>query len=107
MPEINKVGGFQTKPSGPKQINNRDLEKQIEDLANKMESNFTDLMVKEMRKSIQKESQNGAESFYEGMLDKEYSEKLAAEIDLGVRDQLKRQMGLSTNKELKKGVRYE
>jgi len=106
MSEISKINGYS--PG----IKSENLEKQVEDLANKMESNFTDLMVKEMRKSIPREELNGAQSFYEGLIDREYSEKLAAEIDLGIRDQLREQMGMKkngTNRNMisKKGVNYE
>ena len=62
-----------------------------------MESNFTDLMVKEMRKTIPREEVSGAQSFYEGLMDREYADKLAAQIDLGILDQLKTKMGLSNN----------
>ncbi|MDH4467732.1 MAG: rod-binding protein [Bacteriovoracaceae bacterium] len=100
MPEVGKVNSnFPASQIAKKtQVKERDTtEEKIESLANQMESNFTDLMVKEMRKTIPREEVSGAQSFYEGLMDREYADKLAAQIDLGILDQLKTKMGL-TNK---------
>jgi Rod binding domain-containing protein len=102
MADIGKVNSVNN--VRPKFPSNAITEEKLETIANQMESNFTDLMVKEMRKTIPREEVSGAQSFYEGLMDREYADKLAAHIDLGILDQIKSNMGMSKSRPAQKMI---
>ncbi len=66
---------------------NKELEKKkLKEVSEQLESIFTDMMFKEMRKNLNKHRlipQNSAEKIFDEMLYKEYSLKLARSNQLG------------------------
>ncbi len=73
---------------------NQKILKQYEDVAEGMEANFTNFMLGEMRKSVNKESPDSASTeYYNSLLDDERSKMMAASKNgLGVKGMILDQM---------------
>jgi Rod binding domain-containing protein len=72
--------------------------KQLKDVANGMEEQFASLLIQEMKKSIDKtEDGSTAMKIYESMLDQEYARILADQGQLGLSDVIVKQLAPKMN----------
>jgi len=82
-----------TLPIQNKRVLSRE-EEQLEEIAKGMEENFSNMLVKEMRKSIDEaEEQSSAMDVYQSYLDQEYSRIMAEQEKLGVGEIIKNNLG--------------
>lgn len=70
----------------------RELMNKLKDAAQGMEEQFASLLIKEMKKSVEKnEDSSTAMNLYESMLDQEYSRIMAEQGKLGISDAIIKQ----------------
>lgn len=80
----------------------------LQEVAQGMEEQFANLLIQEMRKSIDKtEEGSSAMKIYESMLDQEYSRILAEQGQLGLSDVIVKQLAPKMNIELPKEQRQK
>lgn len=78
--------------------NNKQLLKQLNEVANGMEEQFAGMLISEMRKSIDKnEDGSTAMKIYESMLDQEYARILAEQGQLGLSEVIVKQLAPKMN----------
>lgn len=80
--------------------NKQQMMKQLNEVANGMEEQFANLLIKEMKKSVDKtEDGSTAMQIYESMLDQEYARILAQQGQLGLSDVIVKQLAPKMNLE--------
>jgi len=62
------------------------IPKEVSDFAASMESQFSELMLKEMQKTSQSSTSNSAEEFYNGMLLQERAKSMTEQSNRGLKD---------------------
>ena len=77
--------------------------KQLNEVASGMEEQFANMLIQEMRKSIDKtEDGSTAMKIYESMLDQEYARILAEQGQLGLSDVIVKQLAPKMNLDISK-----
>lgn len=80
--------------------------KQLKEVASGMEEQFANMLIQEMRKSIDKtEDGSTAMKIYESMLDQEYARILAEQGQLGLSDVIVKQLAPKMNIDISKNQR--
>ncbi len=80
--------------------------KQLKEVASGMEEQFANLLIQEMKKSIDKnEESSSAMKIYESMLDQEYARILAQQGQLGLSDVIVKQLAPKMNIDISKDQR--